>query len=710
MRRLVCFLLYIALFGGSTHAAASISPQSVSDSIAASATIKEVIIEGKRVIQYPDKDVWIITKEMRKNAFNTKAMLGNIPGMYYNYHSGELSYNGQKNIKILMDGKEKPEGYIEDLAHLRFKHVEITPNPQGLYRDYDVLINLITKDNYEGIEGLINTSGSYKPSQEDPMSTIAPNFTFSYTRNKKLNLAIHYDYLYSLQQTESMNIERFYPDYTLKTFKNSGPVETSKSTVHNTWVDADYDFNQNHSISFRYTYANRNPRVKNDFMVEKTFTDENKENTLRRELTTVQDPNKEHIATLYYRGRAKEWKLYGDFNYNYYTSDNDYRFEEEDGQQLYTALHNQKHYTRLALDATRTIKEKTTVNVGYINVFRQYKSQNDITSSSSYEYRNQIYASVSRIFNSQLNGNLHGNAELLRSEYSDNHENQWLWSLGGNLRYRFNKSNYFINCGYNIRTTYPNQGQLNPIGYQSGYDVWIVGNPNLKANLLHMVKFDVYLGKFSILGGMNYSGNYISNLVTQDETTGIVQSYYNLKYFNPYGGVRFLHNKILFDNRIAFTLNCELNCNFIHYRLKGKNVNSHNTTVSGKANLGMIWIRSKYSPIFSIQYNDDGYGYRVLPQGHSKNHLKSLSFIGIANFFNGKLQTSIQYYQPLKIGDSNWRYSEQETPYYSVKIRSDQYELRHRLEMKLIWRFATGHQIRKKGNKHITEFENNSLL
>ena len=189
MRKTVYFLLYIALFGGNTHAAVTRSPQSVSDSIAASATIKEVVIEGKRVIQYPDKDVWIITKDMRKNAFDTREMLGNIPGMYYDRFTQQLSYHGQKNIKILMDGKEKPGGYIENLAHLRFKHVEITPNPQGLYRDYDVLINLVTKDNYEGIEGMVNASGNYKPEQDDPISTVAPEMTFSYTRSKKINLA-----------------------------------------------------------------------------------------------------------------------------------------------------------------------------------------------------------------------------------------------------------------------------------------------------------------------------------------------------------------------------------------------------------------------------------------------------------------------------------------------------------------------------------------
>lgn len=677
------------------------------ESVAVSVNIREVIIDGKRVIQYPDKDVWIITKEMRKNAFDTKAMLGNIPGMYYNRHTEELSYNGQSNIKILMDGKEKPEGYVENLAHMRFKQVEITPNPQGLYRDYDILINLISKESYEGIEGLTEFYGNANPSQENVISRIAPNTTVTYVRNK-VNLAVHYDYAYNHSQEKDLEIKRVYPDYSLQTFRNSGPVQSSRSTIHRVWFDGDYDINKNHSVSFRYTYANRNPRAWSDFMVEKKYTAPETDDTYRQELTKVKNPNEEHIATLYYRGQAKEWKLYGDFNYNYFVSDNDYRFDEENGKHLYTAFHNQKHYTRLALDATRTIQKKTTVNMGYINTYKQYKSEDGADASSSHEYRNQLYASIYRTFSERFNGGVSGNVELIRNEYSENKETQWLWAVSANMKYRFRKPGHTINLGYNARTTYPNQGQTNPIGYRTGYDVWVVGNPGLKSNLQHMLKVNMSLGRISMWGGLNYSGNSITNLVTRSETEGLIRTYYNIKYLNPYAGVRFNYNKPI-DN-VILLFNCDVSYSYLRYRLKSEGINTGKGKLSGSADVSLLLQKVKGSPYFSISYNDNGHGHTVSPQGKNKDELKSLNFLALSSFCGGRLFASIKYHLPLKINGSNWLYSEQVTPYYGVYTQSNQFELKHQIELTLRWRFAYGHQTKKKRNQQSSEIENNSLL
>lgn len=708
MRKIVYLLLYIALFLGNTHATAAISPQSVSDSIAASATIKEVVIEGKRVIQYPDKDVWIITKDMRKNAFDTREMLGNIPGMYYDRFTQQLSYHGQKNIKILMDGKEKPSGYIGNLAHLRFKHVEITPNPQGLYRDYDVLINLVTKDNYEGTEGMVNASGNYKPEQDDPISTVAPEMTFSYTRSKKINLAAHYDYLYGLQQSNSMAIERGYPDYSLKTHGNSGPVESSKSIAHNTWFDGDYDLNQNHSISFRYTYNNRDSRTQNDFMVEKTYTDSEKENTLRRELTVSTNYEKEHIATLYYRGRVKEWSLYGDFNYNYLAGDNDYRFDEEDGQQLYTNYHNQKHYTRLALDASHTIKEKTLLNIGYIGTNRFYESDNGLSHSSSDEYRNQLYASANQTLNRKLNGSVSGYVEMIRNKYLNQTTDQWLWSAAADLRYRLKRPGSIISLRYNVNPTYPNQGQLNSIGFRTGYGVWVVGNPKLKSNLTHSLRATVSSGRFSIWGGLQYAGNRIIKLVTQNSVDGIVQSYYNARYLSPSCGSMITYSKS--SKNLYMNLNMGLSYDFIQYKLASKGVDTQSGKFAGHINLDLLFLRLKGTPMLMIGYRDNGYGYNNSPQGRIKNELKTIRFMANASFFSSKLRLTLDYQLPLNINDYNKFLVDTTTPYYKTSMKQDLFESEHFLNLTATWRFAYGREIRKKNNNHVTEKENNNLL
>lgn len=709
MRKILCLLLYIALFWGNIHAVASISPQSVSDSIAASATIKEVIIEGKKVIQYPDKDVWIITKDMRKNAFDTKEMLGNIPGMYYNHFNRELSYNGQKNIKILMDGKEKPGGYVENLAHIRFKHVEITPNPQGLYRDYDVLINLITKDNYEGIEGLISTMGIYKPTQNSPISSIVPDVTFSYTRNKKINIAIHYDYLYHLQQQDSIHIDRWYPDYTLKTFKNTGPVESSKSENHNMWFDGDYDINHNHSISFRYTYTNRDSHVQNNFITQRTYSTPNIESTYRRELTTATNSENDHVISLYYRGRVKDWDLYGDFNYNYMKSGNDYQFNEEDGQQLYTDFYNKKHYARSALDVFRMIGDRTTINMGYINIYRLYKSNEGENYSSSNESRNQFYTSVNHTFNRKLTGGIGGNVELIRNEYSGNNMEQWLWSATANMRYRLKKPGTFISMSYNMRPTYPNQSQLNPIGFRSGYDVWFVGNPTLKTALTHSLRLNLSLGMFSVWGDLGYTKNRIMGLVTQDPIYGIVQSYYNVQQLTPSCGGFFFYNK-RFQNYLQVSFNLGVNYNVLRYELKSKGVDTRSDKITGNADLGLTFIGLKGQPGIMIGYKDNGYGSHENPQGIYRDELKIFHFLVKSSFFNSKLQCTLNYQLPIKGKGYNICYTEQNTPYYKTSITQDLFELNHKFLLTIKWRFAYGHEVKKRNNIQVKESENNSLL
>ena len=679
------------------------------DSIAKNMKIREVVVEGKRVIQYPDKDVWIITKEMRKNAFNTKEMIGNIPGMYYDRFTGELSYNGQTKIKILMDGKDKPAGYVENLAHLRFKQVEITPNPQGLYRDYDVLINVITKENYEGIEGLTNVSGKLSPSQEDPKSQVAPNFTLTYTRNK-VNLAVHYDYEYSLQQQDWMEIRRVYPDYHLQTFKGKNPVEANRFIGHGTWIDGDYDINKNHSVSFRYTYSNRNPRTLNDFMVEKQYKNPDMESTFRREQTWTRNPNEEHVGTLYYRGQVKDWKLYGDFTYNYYVSDNDYRFDEEQGEQIYTAFHNQKHYTRLALDVTRTIKQKTTFNMGYSNTYKKYKSSDGVSLSSSDEYRNRFYASLYHTFNERLNGGVSGNVEYIQNKFNVGEEKQWVWSLNANMRYRFENPGNYINWGYNCRTNYPNQGQTNPIGYRTGYGVWVVGNPYLKPDMTHLLNLNMRFWLISFWGGLNYAGNQIANVVVDTEQDGIVQTYKNLKYMNPYCGVAFNKIKRIGENATlggGFSVNYA----FARFQSDGINMDVHDGKWSGNVRLGLTWIHNCGVAGFFMNYQDNGYGYNVFPQGRSKNGLKSLNFRVESTFMSSRLRITMNYFLPMKWKGYNMSFSEQITPYYETYINNDQYALlKNQVNLTVSWRFAYGHQVKKKKNSQITELENNNLL
>ena len=112
--------------------------------------LNTVTVTASNIVHYADRDVVLITREMRKQAANTAQLLGTLPGIDCDYSDNSLSYYGSKNIIILVDSLRKPADYIKELHHLRFDRVEIIPNPDGEYSHYDLLINLHTKEDYEG--------------------------------------------------------------------------------------------------------------------------------------------------------------------------------------------------------------------------------------------------------------------------------------------------------------------------------------------------------------------------------------------------------------------------------------------------------------------------------------------------------------------------------------------------------------------------------
>ena len=111
------------------------------DSVWKEKKLKEVIVKGSNVTHYPDKDVWKITDEMRKNTFDSYDILKKIPGMFYDEILNTLSYNGLKKILILKDGMEKGNSHIGHLANIRFNNVEIYHSPTGRYSNYEIVIN-----------------------------------------------------------------------------------------------------------------------------------------------------------------------------------------------------------------------------------------------------------------------------------------------------------------------------------------------------------------------------------------------------------------------------------------------------------------------------------------------------------------------------------------------------------------------------------------
>ena len=137
------------------------------DSIYKKIDLQDVVIIGDNVVHYPDKDVIVITDSLRKGTYSVKEMMNSLPGFLYNPISRSLSFHGSSSILFLIDGKEKRSGYAGELSHQRFDKIEILKDPVGKYEGYDMVINLITKDNWRGYDVNINNMEVSQPSAPD---------------------------------------------------------------------------------------------------------------------------------------------------------------------------------------------------------------------------------------------------------------------------------------------------------------------------------------------------------------------------------------------------------------------------------------------------------------------------------------------------------------------------------------------------------------
>jgi len=114
--------------------------------------LAEVTVVGQARTTKIDRDVTVITKELKAGTATSRELLGRLKGMVYNPYDQSLSYNGNSNILILMDGIEKDQNMAKTLSPDRIDRVEVIKDPIGKYAadGYKTVINIITKKDFSG--------------------------------------------------------------------------------------------------------------------------------------------------------------------------------------------------------------------------------------------------------------------------------------------------------------------------------------------------------------------------------------------------------------------------------------------------------------------------------------------------------------------------------------------------------------------------------
>jgi CarboxypepD_reg-like domain len=116
--------------------------------------IGDVVIEGETFKLEIDKDVKILTSDMKKGSSNSYDVLDKVGGLHYDRYNNKMTVDNDDNIIIIVNGIEKNRDYIKNLAPDRLQKVEIIRDPSGKYglAGYSAVINIILKSDYKGTD------------------------------------------------------------------------------------------------------------------------------------------------------------------------------------------------------------------------------------------------------------------------------------------------------------------------------------------------------------------------------------------------------------------------------------------------------------------------------------------------------------------------------------------------------------------------------
>lgn len=490
--------------------------KALADSAAMSETLNEVTVVAETVKHDGITDSYLVTKKMLTDTHDAADLLGKISGMYYNPITKDLSYLGSKNVIILVDSVSKDQDYIKRLNPNRFTRISVINKPTGEYEDYDVLINLVTKESYVGYDGINVTKISLRPShnyKKDLVAIIKETFEATYTKDK-WNFAFSGSYN-RLNENNKIWYEKQFPynNYIEKAIqpplnKPNRKVEHDNGNI-NLWVD--YRISNQHTISVGLKVAPSDSKVKENVMLLYGNPDE----ALSESSQITSDRQPHYLITspsLQYRGIIRKWTVNASLQYTNTTFDRRKLVERES----FSMEDNRNAHTKYlwgGMTASRRFFGKLTLTLtDYVTLLR-YKEM-DLSGkplSSSKDFRNRFRVSFQYRPSKNVSMGINGGMNITHSKSGVYSDTQVLPTLGANFTYS--------NPDLLIRLNHTTSVQNPPISWQQDYGrftdslIYHHGNPRLNNKLSHRLSVMTnFMCGFTLSGEYNYIHNAIYDI------------------------------------------------------------------------------------------------------------------------------------------------------------------------------------------------------
>ena len=643
-----------------------------------------------------DKEVQIVTKEMRIGTSDTKDLLAKVTGVSYDRYNSSIKVDNSSNIIILADGVEKNQDYIQNLNPERIKRIEIIRDPGGRYglEGYSAIVNVILNKNYVGTELFLfdQLLVDLTPLENNyylPINRF--NASYNYTYNK-INI---YGSVGGHQNTLGLrsNSKTVYENDSIvyENPKSNGPNLLITERSINYTVGADYYINPKHTVSFESNFSNM-PKSTED--VSQDFITSVEKNGIEIDSYHFDSRNNEESyksnSSIFYIGKlSNSDRLDASFTFSTYDDDYLNKFNQDPNITRIEDGNNKSRSTKLSIEYSKDINDKISTQIGYGNYWKNTDNNYTVTSSNSSSEvysqtntRHKFYGYASYSFSKKLSVKA-GVAGEASNVVDDNQNNNYLiFQPLLDLKYKVNK-NLSLKLKYRSRSDYPSINETNPFERVINPRAVSIGNPNLTPSVKHKLSLraSVFQGLVSIEPYYHVSNNYIGQ-------TGRLRADDIFEF--TYDNVGLYQEKGIETNfTIPFSEKWIWQNSFTYYSSSIENNGETNSVNDWLADSNLIFAGIKNDGIIILNYHRS-MGKEITSLGYGRNENDYWLLLYQQPFLNKRLSVMVGYFLPINFGTNYIQDEYSKTNGYEQFNYTDISLLKNMLILKASYRFSKG--------------------
>lgn len=434
------------------------------------------------------KETIFITDSLRKGTVSAIQLLAKLPGITTDWGTDEVNVGKDKNVPIVINGKEVKREYAISLNPKRIKKVEIMRYPAGKYSDYPVVLNIELADDYKGWDVSTFTRNLYSfRNKHSNREAIGTSFTYTLPKvNLYGSLSFNHRQNYDVSGYEYSSMSDLMIKSEAADYKK--PNISTRNNMGSFSLGADYRLSNNQILSAQAWIERKGTKQNDSFSV---FN-----NDKFYELNSLDDfKTDDYTIGLFYKGKfANHLNLSSELIYNRYDIHEDRIYSEKDNIVL-SPYKGNKNYWRYYLSANYYLGNKVSLWADYTQIWKDYSNSDrneNIVLYNSKETRSKLMGAISyqpfRNFNALLGSHLLTvKDENQQTAVSEKHTS-WMPLFKGYwkpVKWMYLQYNYFCDVGY------PNLDQLSTVRWQVNDVLWHRGNSELKPRIMHYSEITV---------------------------------------------------------------------------------------------------------------------------------------------------------------------------------------------------------------------------